>query len=83
MSRRFKTIEGAVRRIRQLEKQKEVLDTLLEEYARDRKQLAMLAAKGPCFFNPLVAMEAQTLRDEILKDMGMNPDGTFIPKGPR
>jgi len=34
---------------------------------RESRLLAMLAAKTPQFFNPLVAMEAEEIRDRILR----------------
>ena len=81
MRHKFKSVEGAVRRIRQLEKIVVDCSGLLKRFDDERKSLAMLAADGPCFFNPLVAMEAKQLRDELLRQMKLNPDGTFINGG--
>lgn len=65
-----KTLAGATRRVRALQKQIELLKC-------DRMVLAMLAADGPAFYNPLTAATAKTLRDEILRrDCKMNPDGS-------
>jgi hypothetical protein len=77
-----KTLSGATRRVRQLEKQIAERDATIEACAQAVAMLAKLAAKGPAFFSPLAAMEAEKLRDKILDILGMNPDGTF-QKGPR
>lgn len=75
---RFKTLAGAERRVRRLEK-------VLHEYGEmccrkdaEKQLLAKLAATGPAFFNPLEAAAAEMLRDEILRRMNMRSDGTFI-----
>lgn len=82
-----KTITGAQRRVRELMNQlddyRKMFDRVSDENRRlkaDRIRLAKLAAKGPCFFNPLDAMAAENLRDGILYECGLNPDGSFIPK---
>lgn len=80
-----KSIAGAQRRVRELEKHIVNLDSIIG-YWIDREKncanlckiLARLAARGPAFFNPLEAMAAENVRDGILREMGMNPDGTFI-----
>lgn len=77
MKHRYKSIDGAVRRIRQLEEIVADYRDITDRYAADRNTLAKLAAKGPAFFNPLEAMAAEEVRDRILASMGMNPDGTF------
>lgn len=88
MAYQAKSISGAQRRVRELEKLRSQLTALLENHATRLKEadgklksLAKLAAKGPCFFNPLEAFSAEHLRDEILASMGLNPDGTFMTKG--
>lgn len=88
MKHRFKTIEGAVRRVRQLEK---IVDlyvradaALLCERKATAKKLEMLArlsADGPAFMNPLTVYEAKSIRNEILAKHGMNPDGSFKKVG--
>lgn len=72
-----KSLTGARRRVRVLEKLMESQRDLLDQYADDRKTLAKLAAEGPTFFNPLHVMAAKGLRNSILANMGLNPDGTF------
>ena len=42
------------------------LRLFVENIERERRLLAMLAAKTPQFLNPLVAMEAETIRDRII-----------------
>lgn len=76
-----KTLSGAQRRVRELMKQREALNDLIEQLVRERHMLAKLAAKGPAFFNPLEVMEAEQLRDAVLDRLGMNPDGTFKKRG--
>lgn len=82
-----KSLAGATARVRMLEKQRAKLDddlgrslSEIKALRAQRAALAKLAAKGPTFFNPLEVFAAEALRDQILKDLGMNPDGTFIPR---
>lgn len=56
---------------------------LLDVLRSQNIQLAKLAAKGPAFFNPLEVMAAEGVRDRILKDLGMAPDGSFLPDSTR
>ena len=65
-----KSLAGAQRRVRELTLQ-------VSECKRIAGILAKLSAKGPAFFNPLEAMAAEKIRDEILSRMGLNPDGTL------
>ena len=45
----------------------------------ERILLAKAASDGPCFYNPIEAMAAKTLRDTILKDeCGLLPNGDRI-----
>lgn len=84
-----KTIEGAKRRVRELQKQisdctrwLERQDREIEALKRDRRSLAMLSGIG-CFWNPLDAFSAQALRDRILRDeCNMEPNGKPLPKPP-
>lgn len=76
-----KSITGAQDYVRRLLKLRRETEALLDSYARDRIMLAKLAAEGPIFFNPIYVAEAKNIRDEILKSLGMNPDGTFIGHG--
>jgi hypothetical protein len=74
-----KSLLGAQAYVRSLVKQVDQLSQLIERLAKDRRLLAQLAAKGPCFHNPLVAMQAELLRDGILRqELRLNPDGTPI-----
>jgi predicted ATPase len=78
-----------VRRVRELLKQIRHLDTILGDYMAqvkklqtEREVLAMLAARGPAFDNPILAAEATKLRDKVLRECGLNPDGTLVPSVP-
>lgn len=82
-----KSIEGAQRKVRQLQRDIEQLraeladvDRYLVREQHTSRLLARLAAKGPAFNNPLVAWEAESRRDKILAELGVNPDGTPIQK---
>ncbi len=78
-----KSISGAQLRVRMLEARMAKDSRVFAEVYRDRGLLAKLAADGPCFFNPLDAMEAKIRRDVILsKEFGLNPDGTPIYPDP-
>lgn len=81
MKYRYKSVENAVRRIRELEQQIKELEDIATRYQNETVVLAKLAATGPAYFNLLEAMAAQRIRDRILRDKcGLNPDGTFINK---
>ena len=69
MTKRYtaRTLAGATRRVRQLEDQIRVLNEITRRYWNERRLLAMLAAPTPQFDNPLVMMEVEKLRDEILR----------------
>ena len=74
-----RSIEGAETRVRQLQKQYDDLDKLARKYHLERNLLAMLSATGPCFNNPLEAMMAEQVRDDVLRiSCRLNPDGTQI-----
>ena len=73
-----KSLDGAEKRVRELQRQLREASEILERWANERKALAKLAAKGPCFFNPLEAFAAETIRDEILFHCGLAPDGKFL-----
>ena len=62
-----KSISGAQRKVRELQRQIVQRDALLHEWHMERVQLAKLAADTPQFYNPLFAMEAKQIRDRILK----------------
>lgn len=76
MKHNFKSIDGAVRKIRTLEKAIVQYQRICDRLEFEKRQLAKLAATGPVFFNPLDAIAAEKLRDETLARIGLNPDGT-------
>lgn len=72
--------EKEVRRVRRMcKKISSVLSDVAEsrrELYKHRRLLAMLAAEGPCFHNPLTVYEVKNLRDAILRDeCRLQPDG--------
>lgn len=75
-----KSLKGAERRVRELMRICDSWRQVAEQFNSERLMLAKLAAKGPTFFNPLDAMAAEKVRDEILDRLGINPDGTFKNK---
>lgn len=62
-----KSLIGAQRRVRELQKQVRDRDNLLNTFDKERRLLAELSADTPQFYNPLVVMEAKQIRDRILK----------------
>lgn len=66
MKHKFKSIDGAVRRIRELQRAIQDRDELLNRWSRERQLLAKLAADEPHFFNPLDVAQAKKIRDAIL-----------------
>jgi len=75
-----KSLAGAQRRVRELQKQLQERDRYAVIYRSQALLMAKLAAKGPVFYSPLEAMEAETLRDKLLAQQGINPDGSPIAK---
>lgn len=80
-----KTITGAQRKVRELQRDIEQLraeladvDRYLVREQHTSRLLARLAATGPAFDNPLIAWEAEERRNKILAELGLNPDGTPI-----
>lgn len=74
-----KSLAGAQRRVRELDKLVNKITQLLEKYAETRRLMAKLAADGPAFDNPLHAAAAKDLRDTILREeCRLNPDGTPV-----
>lgn len=61
------SLPAAIREVRMLRKLRDQLSVLLDRYHAEREIVAMLAADTPQFDNPLHAMRAKQLRDEILK----------------
>jgi hypothetical protein len=61
-----KTLQGAVRRIGQLQNQVEECHALLNQWSYERMLMAKLAADSPQFSNPLDVVTAKRIRDGIL-----------------
>lgn len=64
-----KSLKAAERNVRSLLKQRAERDELLNIFDRERKLLAKLAAKTPQFYNPFDVMEAEKIRDVLLKQL--------------
>ncbi len=75
---RFRSIESAERRIRQLQRRIQDYEAICARKTDELHLLAKLAATGPAFFNPLEAAAAEKIRDALLHRMRMNSDGTFL-----
>jgi len=75
-----KSLSGAQRRVREMERTLESYKEVIEKFDKQRCLLAKLAAKGPAFSTPLEAWAAENLRDSLLREQGMNPDGSFIKR---
>ena len=73
------TLSGAQRRVRELLRQVRDRDNLLDQWARERRLLAMLAAETPQFHNPLVVWEAKMMRDMILAQRPNDPSSANRP----
>lgn len=81
-----KSLRAAEREVRRLRKHREDDAEIIRQYrlalqnvCAERRILAKLAAKGPCFDNPLAAMEAETLRDRVLRsECRLTPEGKHI-----
>lgn len=74
-----KSLTGAERRVRQLERNYKRLDELAGRWRKERQLLAMLAADGPCFSNPILVAKAKQMRDEILRvECRLTPEGKPI-----
>lgn len=75
-----KSITGAQAYVRSLQKQLKHTSKLLERYAIERRYMAMLAADGPAFDNPIKIYQAKKIRDEILRiECRLQPDGRPLP----
>ncbi len=66
----------ARKQIEQMREQLQGMHDMIQVLTKQRFALAKLSATGPAFLNPLEAMEAESIRDEILNVLDMNPDGT-------
>jgi hypothetical protein len=79
-----KSLSGAERQVRQLRKIVANLNEIAGRFKQERDRMAMLAADGPCFSNPLVVAETKQLRDKILREScGLRPDGRSLVIGLR
>lgn len=61
------SIETATRKICSLERQLVWHREALHYAVKDRELLAKLSARTPQFFNPLVVVEAEGVRDSVLR----------------
>lgn len=77
-----RTLKGAEVYVRNLRSQLDDLERYLVREQHTSRLLARLAAKGPAFDNLMVALEAEKRRDQILAELGLNPDGTCF-RSPR
>lgn len=68
-----KTLSGAQAYARQLLKRIQRDNELMDRLAQERILLAKLAADEPMFFNPIEAMAAKKLRDDVLRWEGVAP----------
>lgn len=68
---RATSLNAAEREVRMLRKQRVETHALLETFARDRLHFAMLASRTPLFDNPLVVMDAEKRRDQLLREKGL------------
>lgn len=82
-----KSLTGATQRVRDLERivatLKAKIGALKNEQSDlliQRDLLARLAADGPAFNNPALAMHATNIRDKILAANGLCPDGSPLPQ---
>lgn len=74
-----RSLPAAQRTARYLRKQLNEAHEQIKKLHTERVALAKLAAKGPCFFNPLDVMQAEKYRDQILLQYcKMLPDGTPV-----
>lgn len=80
-----KSMAGAQRRVRELEKQVAAWREVAEKFHEERTLLAKLSAETPQFFNPLDVMEAKKIRDSILKPLNVvrEPSRTHDVKQPK
>jgi hypothetical protein len=75
-----RSLPSAIREVRKYRRLIAAYQRTCTKLDAERNVMAKLAADGPCFFNPLEAMEAKRLRDEVLLAQGLAPDGTFLKK---
>lgn len=68
---RGRSLDGARREIKRLRILVHSMDCEVRELERQRLLLAKLASRTPLFDNPLVVMEAERMRDEVLRSRGL------------
>lgn len=73
-----RSLKAAEKRVNLLRRHVQELDAIARFYKLERDLIARLAATGPAFFNPLDAAEAEGIRNRVLREQRMNPDGTYI-----
>ena len=64
-----RSLKNAEVTVRQCRKQIAQCHKLMERWSHERKMLARLAAPSPQFSNPFDVIEAQKIRDSILKPL--------------
>ena len=62
-----RSLKGAEAQVRNCRKQIRQRDEVIDRLIGERNALAKLAADGPQFNNPIEAMAAKKIRDEVLK----------------
>lgn len=84
-----KSLAGAQRKARELQRDNQRLRKQIADLGRYlvraqhvQRMLARLAAKGPAFDNPIIVWEAEAIRDQLLAELGLSPDGEPLPKPP-
>lgn len=82
-----KSLKNAEIMVRQLRRQVQECDRYLGHWmnrckvlSNELRLVSRLAVKEPAFFSLLESCEAVKIRDRVLAESGMNPDGTLIPK---
>lgn len=80
MSKPYKarTLNGAQRMVRWLQRQRGEDAELIKRLDEQNKLLAMLAADGPCFTEPTLVWKANGIRDRTLAKLGLAPDGKLL-----
>ena len=68
-----RSLKNAQATVRQCRKQITECHKLLERWSHERKMLARLASATPQFSNPFDVIEAQKIRDSILKPLNDEP----------
>ncbi len=64
-----KSLKGAQTKVRALQKLVAKQNELLNQFDHERRQLALLAAEKPMFFNPLDVFKARKIRDRVISSV--------------